>query len=625
MIAVPRPDGGITVHGSMQCPYYIHVAMQRALDLTGEQAVIVQAETGGGFGGKEEYPSMIALHAALLAQRLGRPVRMIYDRHEDLGATTKRHPAIVRHRTGVTRDGRLVAQDIEVVMDGGAYCTLTPVVLSRGTIHAAGAYNCPNVRIQGARWRPTRRPTAPSAASARRRPSSPPRCRSTASPRRSACRRSSCAVAGSTASATRRPIGQVLRESVAGEEVLERAAEAAEFERDAQRMTAPSAAAERHTPESRQAGSRTCVSARAGTARGIGLALAWHGAGFTGSGEVKLASVVSIELECRRRDARADRFDRDGPGHQDDLSAAGRRGAGRRSRRSRAGAAGHLDRARLRADGRVADGNGRRWPGDQGGATAARAGRGAPPAARSPNLPPTTPANTGRSAGGPAFRAVSRRRVRRRRPTAATRIRPTAGRARWPRSTSTSIPARSRCANVVSADDVGHAIHPRAGRGPGRGRHAAGRWLRHDRGDQAGRRPLPERPPGDVPDPHRARRAAHRIDPRRSSRSLAHRTVPRASASCPWTCRPRQLWRPSTTRRAPGSTTCPATPERILAALHGITPPPSPGISTVSPRSQIPAPSARNAGTPQEGLDPRPDAPTDPQPTRGPYDGEWRE
>ena len=151
MIAVPRPDGGITIHGSMQCPYYIHVAMQRALKLTAEQTVIIQAETGGGFGGKEEYPSMIALHAALLAKRVGKPVRMIYDRHEDLAATTKRHPAIVRYKSGLKQDGTLVAQDIEVVMDGGAYCTLTPVVLSRGTLHAGGPYLCPNVRIQGPR------------------------------------------------------------------------------------------------------------------------------------------------------------------------------------------------------------------------------------------------------------------------------------------------------------------------------------------------------------------------------------------------------------------------------------------------------------------------------------------
>jgi xanthine dehydrogenase molybdopterin-binding subunit B len=114
------------------------------LRLTDAQAVVVQAETGGGFGGKEEYPSIIALHAALLAQRVGKPVRMIYDRHEDISATTKRHPAWIRHRTGVTRDGQLLAQDIDVVMDGGAYVTLTPVVLSRGTIHAGGP-ECPNV------------------------------------------------------------------------------------------------------------------------------------------------------------------------------------------------------------------------------------------------------------------------------------------------------------------------------------------------------------------------------------------------------------------------------------------------------------------------------------------------
>ena len=119
---------------SLQCPYYVHKALKRGLGLDAERAQVVQAETGGGFGGKEEYPSMIGLHAALLARKTGRPVRMIYDRHEDLAATTKRHPAIVTHRTGVMLDGRIVAQDIELVMDGGAYTTLTPVVLSRAAI-----------------------------------------------------------------------------------------------------------------------------------------------------------------------------------------------------------------------------------------------------------------------------------------------------------------------------------------------------------------------------------------------------------------------------------------------------------------------------------------------------------
>src|SRR4029078_3241 len=89
---------------------------------------------------------------------------MLYARHEDLSATTKRHPAIVTHRTGVKADGTLVAQEIDVVMDGGAYCTLTPVVLSRGAIHAGGPHRCPNVRI---RARATR--TNPPPHTARRR------------------------------------------------------------------------------------------------------------------------------------------------------------------------------------------------------------------------------------------------------------------------------------------------------------------------------------------------------------------------------------------------------------------------------------------------------------------------
>src|SRR5208282_3990303 len=100
------------------------------------------------FGGKEEYPSMIAGHAALLAWKSGKPVKMIYDRAEDMAATTKRHPSRTRHRTGVTRDGKLLAMEIDFALDGGAYATLSSVVLSRGTIHAAGPYECPNVRIR---------------------------------------------------------------------------------------------------------------------------------------------------------------------------------------------------------------------------------------------------------------------------------------------------------------------------------------------------------------------------------------------------------------------------------------------------------------------------------------------
>jgi CO/xanthine dehydrogenase Mo-binding subunit len=148
MIATANPEDGVTVWGSMQCPYYIHKALLPIFNLPPDKIRVIQMETGGGFGGKEEYPSMIAAHAALLAWKSGKPVKLIYDRAEDMVATTKRHPSRTRHRTGVTRDGKLVAMEIDFDIDGGAYCTLSPVVLSRGTIHAAGPYHCPNVLIR---------------------------------------------------------------------------------------------------------------------------------------------------------------------------------------------------------------------------------------------------------------------------------------------------------------------------------------------------------------------------------------------------------------------------------------------------------------------------------------------
>ena len=148
MLATATQPEGITVWGSMQCPFYVHKALMGVFDLPEDKVRVVQCETGGGFGGKEEYPSIIAAHAALLAWKAGRPVKIVYDRAEDIAATTKRHPSRTRHRTAVAADGGLLAMEIDFTLDGGAYCTLSPVVLSRGTIHAAGPYRCDNVLIR---------------------------------------------------------------------------------------------------------------------------------------------------------------------------------------------------------------------------------------------------------------------------------------------------------------------------------------------------------------------------------------------------------------------------------------------------------------------------------------------
>src|SRR5207244_604859 len=148
VIAAFDPKSGVTVWGSLQCPYYVHKALMALCGLSEDKVRVVQMETGGAFGGKEEYPSMIAGHAALLAIKSGRPVKIIYDRMEDMAATTKRHPSRTRHRTAVAKDGKILGGTIDFTIDGGAYTTLSPVVLSRGAIHAGGPYYWPNVRIR---------------------------------------------------------------------------------------------------------------------------------------------------------------------------------------------------------------------------------------------------------------------------------------------------------------------------------------------------------------------------------------------------------------------------------------------------------------------------------------------
>jgi len=176
-----REGDTLTIQGSMQCPYYVVDALAHLFGIErcyaphhtgrasgfvgsdGEVSIdrsascpdrptklrVIQTVVGGGFGGKEEYPSVLAAHAALLAEKARAPVRIVYDRHEDMAVTTKRHPSVVRHRTALDGDGRLLAMEIEAILDGGAYATLSSVVLSRGVIHAAGPYRCDNFHIHG--------------------------------------------------------------------------------------------------------------------------------------------------------------------------------------------------------------------------------------------------------------------------------------------------------------------------------------------------------------------------------------------------------------------------------------------------------------------------------------------
>lgn len=261
------------VTGSLQCPYYVHEALERLLGLKGQEVVVTQAVTGGGFGGKEEYPSMIAAHAALLARKAGRPVKIVYERDEDVAATTKRHPARITHRLGFMKDGTLVAADVDVVLDGGAYATLSQVVLSRGILHAAGPYRLEHVRVVG-RAVATNHPPhgafrgfgAPQTTFAYERQTAKAARLLGADPL--AFRRQNMLRPGD-----RTATGQLLTHSVGSAEVLARLEEA---------LARPSP-----FPARRAAGE---------VVRGRGVAFYFHGAGFTGSGEARLRGQATVAV-----------------------------------------------------------------------------------------------------------------------------------------------------------------------------------------------------------------------------------------------------------------------------------------------------------------------------------------
>src|SRR2546425_1411750 len=293
-IAIANPDDGVTVWGSMQCPYYVHKALIKLFGLPEEKIRVIQTETGGGFGGKEEYPSMIAGHAALLSWKSGKPVKMIYDRAEDMSATTKRHPSRTRHKTAVTKDGKLLAMEIEFVIDGGAYCTLSPVVLSRGTIHAAGPYFCPNVRIHSKAVATNVPPHgafrgfgAPQSIFGLERHMD--KVAKTIGLTPEEFRRRNFIKQGETTATS-----QTIREKVDMEGLLNRAFELSDYHAKQERFAEENGGRAGRMPAYRRKDVGT-------PKKGIGFASFMHGAGFTGSGEVYLQSVVGAEATSEGR------------------------------------------------------------------------------------------------------------------------------------------------------------------------------------------------------------------------------------------------------------------------------------------------------------------------------------
>ncbi|QNI34743.1 xanthine dehydrogenase family protein [Alloacidobacterium dinghuense] len=275
VIAAYTPEEGLTIWGSMQCPYYVHKSLVGLTRLPEDKVRIIQVETGGAFGGKEDYPSMIGAHAALLAMKSGRPVKIMYDRLEDMVATTKRHPSRSRIRTAVSKDGKLLAADIDFALDGGAYSTLSPTVLSRGTIHAGGPYCWPNIRVRSKAFATNCPPHgafrgfgAPQSLFAIERHMD--RVAEAIGMAPEELRRRNFLHKGLTTAT-----GQEIREDVDLEHLLSRALELSDYYAKRERF-------DRENPGAKKK-------------KGIGIAAFLHGSGFTGSGERYLNSVAAVD------------------------------------------------------------------------------------------------------------------------------------------------------------------------------------------------------------------------------------------------------------------------------------------------------------------------------------------
>jgi len=276
MIAEWSDETGVTVWGSLQCPYYVHKSLLAVFDLPEDKVRVIQTETGGAFGGKEDYPSTLAAHAALLAMKSRHPVKMVYDRMEDLAATTKRHPSRTRHRTALDRDGRLLAMDIDLATDGGAYATLSSTVLSRATLHAPGPYVCPNVRVRSHAWATNTVPYgafrgfgAPQAIFAVERHVDEIAAAIGMDPIE--LRRKNFLHDGDTTATE-----QVMREPVILDQLLDRALTESDYHAKRERFA--------------QENPRSAVK------RGMGIAAFYHGSGFTGSGERYLNSLAGVDV-----------------------------------------------------------------------------------------------------------------------------------------------------------------------------------------------------------------------------------------------------------------------------------------------------------------------------------------
>ncbi len=148
--AIAYPEGdGIRVVLCTQSPFLVREFVSRVTGYSQSKIKVIGAPAGGAFGGKDDMGPMVASKAALAAIITKKPVAIILDKEETFVASNKRHPAIIRYKSGATKDGKLTAVEIEIIYETGAYANRSPFVLWRATVHSAGPYVVPNAKVDG--------------------------------------------------------------------------------------------------------------------------------------------------------------------------------------------------------------------------------------------------------------------------------------------------------------------------------------------------------------------------------------------------------------------------------------------------------------------------------------------
>ena len=148
-VAYPRERGQLEVHASTQHPSEAQHVVAAACGLSYGQVTVIVKRLGGGFGGKESQASPVAAWAALVAQKTGRPARVILTKDDDMIITGKRHPFEIDYEVGFAKDGEILALDAQLWSDGGAYADLSTAIMERALLHSDNAYFIPDMRVAG--------------------------------------------------------------------------------------------------------------------------------------------------------------------------------------------------------------------------------------------------------------------------------------------------------------------------------------------------------------------------------------------------------------------------------------------------------------------------------------------